>query len=97
MNVISTTVGKNSLEEISKMKEWSWFIYNANHSTKIQVYATITDAKKNGVDWFNEVLQDKNIEWVVCPSPEDLPDPGIKTGSPAWQTDSLPQSHQGSL
>ena len=24
------------------------------------------------------------------PSPEDLPDPGIKTGSPALQADSLP-------
>ena len=24
------------------------------------------------------------------PSPVDLPDPGIKPGSPAWQVDSLP-------
>ena len=24
------------------------------------------------------------------PSPEDLPDPGIELGSPAWQADSLP-------
>ena len=24
------------------------------------------------------------------PSPGDIPDPGIKPGSPAWQTDSLP-------
>ena len=52
---------------------------------------------KNEVDWFNEDLQGKNTEWVACPSPEDLPDPGIEIGSPALQTDSLPQSHQRSL
>ena len=27
------------------------------------------------------------------PSQEDLPDPGIKHESPAWQVDSLPVSH----
>jgi len=26
----------------------------------------------------------------LFPSPGDLPDPGIKPGSPAWQVDSLP-------
>ena len=31
------------------------------------------------------------------PSPGDLPDSGIKPASPAWQADSLPLSHQGSL
>ena len=30
------------------------------------------------------------------PSPGDLPDPGIKPASPAWQVDSLPLSHLGS-
>ena len=30
------------------------------------------------------------------PSPVDLPDPGIKPMSPAWQVDSLPLSHLGS-
>ena len=29
------------------------------------------------------------------PSPGDLPDPGIKPGSPAWQADSLPFELQG--
>ena len=28
------------------------------------------------------------------PSPGDLRDPGIEPGSPAWQVDSLPLSHQ---
>ena len=31
------------------------------------------------------------------PSPGDLPNPGIKPISPAWQVGSLPQSHLGSL
>ena len=30
--------------------------------------------------------------WLPCPPPGDLPDPGIKPGSPAWQVDSLPPS-----
>ena len=29
------------------------------------------------------------------PPPRDLPDPGIKPGSPAWQADSLPFELQG--
>ena len=31
------------------------------------------------------------------PSPGDLPDPGIKPASPAWQAGSLPLSHLGRL
>ena len=36
--------------------------------------------------------------WSGSPfsSPGDLPDPGIKPMSPAWQVDSLPLNHQGS-
>ena len=33
---------------------------------------------------------------LPCPPSEDLPNPGIKPGSPALQADSLPLSHQGS-
>ena len=32
---------------------------------------------------------------VPLPSPGDLPSPGIKPGSPAFQADALPLSHQG--
>ena len=35
------------------------------------------------------ILQARILEWVPCPSPGDLPDPGIKLGSPALQADSL--------
>ena len=33
---------------------------------------------------------------LPLPSPEHLPNPGIKPVSPAWQADSLPLSHLGS-
>ena len=33
---------------------------------------------------------------VPCSPPGDLPNPGIETGSPTMQADSLPLSHQGS-
>ena len=32
---------------------------------------------------------------LPCPSPRDFLNPGIEPGSPAWQADSLPLSHQG--
>ena len=36
------------------------------------------------------------LEWVAyIPSPGDLPDPGIKSGSPALQADSLPAELPG--
>ena len=36
------------------------------------------------------------LEWVLTiPSPGDLPNPGIKPGSPAWQEDSLPAELPG--
>ena len=37
------------------------------------------------------------LEWVSIPSPEDLPDPGIESGSPALQVDSLPAELPGKL
>ena len=36
------------------------------------------------------ILQARILEWVEFPSPGDLPNPGIKPGSPAFQADSLP-------
>ena len=35
--------------------------------------------------------------WWPFPFPGDLPNPGIKPTSPAWQVDFLPLSHQGNL
>ena len=36
----------------------------------------------------------KGVGWPI-PSPGDLPDPGIKPGSPALQADSLPAELPG--
>ena len=47
------------LGAISKMTEWSWFIFQGKPTnfTVIQVYALTTDAKEAEVDWFYENLQ----------------------------------------
>ena len=36
------------------------------------------------------VSQTRILEWAPCPSPGDLPDPGIEPRSPTLQVDSLP-------
>ena len=41
------------------------------------------------------ILQAKILEWVAYPFSRDLPDPGIKLGSPALKTDSLPADLPG--
>ena len=41
------------------------------------------------------ILQARILEWVVFPSPGDLPNPGIKPRSPALSVDSLPAEPQG--
>ena len=40
------------------------------------------------------ILQARILEWLPFPSPEGLPDPGIKPWSPALQADSLPSELQ---
>ena len=40
------------------------------------------------------ILQGRLLEWVACPSPGDLPDPGIEPASPALQADLYCLSHQ---
>ena len=41
------------------------------------------------------ILLARILEWVACPSPGDLPDPGIESRSPALQADSLPSEPPG--
>ena len=38
----------------------------------------------------HRILQARILEWLSLPSPEDLPNAGIKPGSPSLQVDSLP-------
>ena len=35
------------------------------------------------------ISQARILEWLPYPSPEYVPEPGVKPVSPAWQTDSL--------
>ena len=42
------------------------------------------------------ILQARILEWLPCPLPGYLPNPGIEPRSPALQADSLHLSHQGS-
>ena len=35
------------------------------------------------------ILQARMLEWVACPPPWDLPNPGIEPRPPALQADSL--------
>ena len=41
------------------------------------------------------ILQARILEWVVIPSPGDLPNPGIEPRSLTLQADSLPAEPQG--
>ena len=41
------------------------------------------------------ILQARILEWVACPLPGDLPNPGIEPRSPALQVDSLPSEPPG--
>ena len=60
-----------------------------------QLCPTLCDPIEGSPPGFSipRILQARILEWVVIPSPEDLPDPGTKTGSPALQADSLPFEH----
>ena len=35
------------------------------------------------------ILQARILEWLLCPPPSDLPNPGIEPRSPSLQADSL--------
>ena len=43
------------------------------------------------------MLQARILEWAAFCFPGDLPDPGIKPGSPALQADSLPSEPPGKV
>ena len=43
----------------------------------------------------HEIFQARILEWLLFPSPGDLPNPGIEPGSPALQADLLPSELQG--
>ena len=50
-----------------------------------------------GVRAFQDTGLSSQEDWsgLPLPPPGELPDPGIEPGSPAWQVDCSPLSHQG--
>src|SRR5574337_2042052 len=57
-----------------------------------QLCLTLCDPKDYTV---HGILQARILEWVAYPFSRDLPNPGIKLGSPALQADSLPEELPG--
>ena len=43
------------------------------------------------------IFQERILEWVAMTPPGDLPNPGIKPGSPALQADPLPAELPGKI
>ena len=57
----------------------------------VQFFATPPGSSVRGIP------QARILQWVAISFPRDLPNSGIKPVSPAWQVDSSPLSHQGSV
>ena len=77
----------------------SWF----SPSTLLQLAASLKPVKEwelwpHGLKPIGLLCSWNSWNWngLPCPSLEDLPNPGIKPRSPAWQAESLPLSHLGS-
>ena len=67
-----------------------------NHFSRIQLFVTLWPVAHQAPLSMGFSRQEY---WsgLPCPPPGDLPDPGIKPGSPALQADSLLLSHQGAM
>ena len=57
-----------------------------------QSYLTLCDPMDYTV---RGILQARILECIACPSPGDLPNPGVQPQFPALQADSLPAEPQG--
>ena len=62
-----------------------------SESEVAQLYPTLCDPMDFSPPGFSVhgSLQARVLEWVAFPSPGDLPDTGIKPGSPSLQEDAL--------
>ena len=75
-------------------------IYTYIHTHTHSGLVTKSDSQ-NPMDWSQQgssvprIFQARLLEWVAFPSPGDLLDSGVKPGSPALQTDSLPTELPG--
>ena len=60
-----------------------------NHFNCVQLFATLWTIACQALLSMGFSRQEY-WSWLPCPSPGDLPDPGIKAGSPALEADPLP-------
>ena len=61
---------------------------------RVQLFANVwTVARQASLSM--EYSRQEYWNGLPCPSPRNLPNPGIKPKSPALQADSLPLSHRG--
>ena len=76
------------LKALALEQSWKW---------KVKVKVTqLRPTLRDPMDYtVHGILQARILEWVAFPSPEDLPNPGIKPRSPTVQVDSLPAEPQG--
>ena len=76
--------------------------YVSMHAKSLQLYTTLCEPMNCSPWWdfsVHGILQEEYWSGLLCPPPEDLPDPGIEPVSPSapeLQADSLLLSHQGS-
>ena len=80
------------IKQYKRCLEWSNKAVTCMCMSVAQLCPTLCDAMDcsppgSYVPW---TLQARMLEWVeTCPSPGDLPDPGIEPRSPTWWADSL--------
>ena len=83
--------GNDFIDTIPKVRATKMNINKSMEVKVTQLSLTLCDPMDCGI------LQARILEWVPFPSPRDLPNPGIKPGSPTLQADSLPAEPQGRL
>ena len=83
--------------------------YSLDKNTRVGCHALLqeiflTKGSNPGLPHYRQIIYclshqgvPRILEWVAMPSPGELPDPGIESGSPALQVDSLPAELSGKL
>ena len=69
---------------------------NLTNTTSARWSKSVNSDEGHRQSFLPGILQARILQWLPFPSPEELPNPGIKPWPPAWQADS-PFELQGSL
>ena len=87
------TAKKKKRKKVSKVLQYHTGV-RAKSLSHVRLFATPWTVARQ-VPLSMGILQARILEWVAISFPRDLPDPGIKPGSPALQADSLPSEPPG--